>query len=54
MTTMSFEEREKYLKDLKEYAKKVTSDKKLAKELLYKAGIHTKKGRLAKAYKDSK
>ena len=44
-------DKEKYLKDLKEFKRFVTSNKKRAKKFLMETGICDKKGNLTKNYK---
>ncbi|MEX0811654.1 MAG: hypothetical protein WD048_05505 [Chitinophagales bacterium] len=47
---MNTVEHKKYIKDFKEYIKKIISSKKESKSFLLRAGIHTPKGNLNKNY----
>ena len=48
---MTVKEIDKSVKSMKEFTKKVTSSKAKSREFLTKAGICTRNGNLAKAYK---
>jgi hypothetical protein len=48
---MSEEERKEFIEIIEKYHKKVSGNKKAARELLYDAGIITKKGNLRRNYK---
>lgn len=48
---MTLKEKEKLIKDMKAYAKKVASNKKEAQKFITSTGIYTPKGNLTKAYK---
>ena len=48
---MSDAEKKKYLKEMKDYMKKVTSSKEEAQAFLQKTGIYTKTGDLKPDYK---
>lgn len=50
---MSTEEQIKYIKELKRFTRDISSDNKKSREFLIKAGIHTKSGRLKKAYRNN-
>lgn len=47
---MNSSEHKQYLKDFKEYSKKVISSKDESKKFFVKAGIHTEKGNLKRIY----
>lgn len=51
MTTMTAKEIKKTVEDLKKQTKKVCSTRTEARKFLVSAGIYTKHGQLAKAYK---
>ena len=48
---MSEKEREEFIAYIEEYTKKMIADKKLARDFYIRAGILTKKGKLAAPYK---
>jgi len=48
---MNDEEREEFIKMLREHREKISKDKKLARDFLIRAGIYTKSGRLSKNYR---
>ena len=48
---MNDEEREEFIKMIREHREKMSKDKKYAKDFLIRAGIYTKSGRLSKHYK---
>jgi hypothetical protein len=49
---MTKNEIKEYIKDMKEYTKKVTSSPQKAKEFLSKTGVYTKKGKLSQNYSE--
>jgi hypothetical protein len=48
---MNEQEVEENIRLMKEYYKKLAGNKELARDFLIRAGIYTKKGKLAKPYK---
>ena len=50
---MTAKEHEQYIKDLKNLTGKLLSSKTKSAEFYQSAGIHTKSGKLANAYKES-
>jgi len=48
---MNDQEREEFIKMMREHREIVSKDKKLAREFLVRAGIYTKSGRLSKHYR---
>ena len=48
---MNDEEREEFIKMMREQMEIISKDKKLAREFLVRAGIYTKSGRLSKHYR---
>lgn len=48
---MNDQEREIFIKMLREYKDKISKDKELSRDFLIRAGIYTKKGKLTKHYK---
>ena len=48
---MTEKERNELLAYMEEFEKKVAGNKELARDFLVRAGIYTKKGKLAKPYK---
>ncbi|MDR1153991.1 MAG: hypothetical protein LBL04_04715 [Bacteroidales bacterium] len=51
MRVMNEQEVEENIRLMKEYYKKLAGNKELARDFLIRAGIYTKKGKLAKPYK---
>ena len=48
---MNDEEREEFIKMIREHREMISKDKKMAKDFFIKVGIYTKSGRLNKNYK---
>ncbi len=48
---MTKKEKETYLKEMKQFTKKVSSSKKKSEKFLKETGIYTPKGTLSKSYK---
>ena len=48
---MNDQEREDFIKMIREHREKVSKDKKLARDFLIRAGIYTKSGQLSKHYR---
>ncbi len=48
---MTYKETKDYLKNMKEFAKKVSSSKSESKKFLGKTGIYLKNGKLSSKYK---
>ncbi len=51
---MNSKEHKEYLIAFKEYAQKITSSKKEAKDFLVRSGIHDRRGKLSKEYATTK
>jgi len=48
---MNDEEREEFIKMIREHAERASKDKKYARDFLIRAGIYTKSGKLSKHYR---